>query len=220
MDSEDPGLAPLNGMMLDLRHAALEYLAKGSRVAEMVIAMLDASPEHLPAASVEPVALVRVINEALVYSHLDVADQADDYATAKRKLNNPLAHEQSIGAFFAAQSAPRLKWMEAPRRTEWGAGMMETLIALSADETLQLYAHRDAVPMVDALLSAQPAPARVPLTTDALKPCPFCGSDDVEALDMEGKHYVVCYDCALEGPFHKSRAAVIAAWNTRAATLA
>ena len=56
--------------------------------------------------------------------------------------------------------------------------------------------------------------------TDALKSCPFCGSDDVEALDMEGKHYVVCYDCALEGPFHKSRAAVIAAWNTRAATLA
>ena len=56
--------------------------------------------------------------------------------------------------------------------------------------------------------------------TDALKPCPFCGSDDVEALDMEGKHYVVCYDCALEGPFHKSRAAVIAAWNTRAALAA
>lgn len=56
--------------------------------------------------------------------------------------------------------------------------------------------------------------------TDALKSCPFCGSDDVEALDMEGKHYVVCYDCALEGPFHKSRAAVIAAWNTRAALAA
>ena len=52
--------------------------------------------------------------------------------------------------------------------------------------------------------------------TDALKPCPFCGSDDVEALDMEGKHYVVCYDCALEGPLHESRAAVVAAWNRRA----
>ncbi len=62
-------------MMLDLRHAALEYLAKGSRVAEMVIAMLDASPERLPAASGEPVAWVRVIDEALVCSHLDVADQ-------------------------------------------------------------------------------------------------------------------------------------------------
>jgi len=41
---------------------------------------------------------------------------------------------------------------------------MEALIALGADETLLLYAHRDAVPLVDALLSAQPAPARVPLT--------------------------------------------------------
>ncbi len=60
--------------------------------------------------------------------------------------------------------APRLRWAEAPRRTEWGAGMMEALIALGADETLLLYAHRDAVPLVDALLSAQPAPARVPLT--------------------------------------------------------
>ncbi len=60
--------------------------------------------------------------------------------------------------------APRLRWVEAPRRTEWGAGMMEALIALGVDETLRLYAHRDAVPMVDALLSAQPAPARVPLT--------------------------------------------------------
>lgn len=64
----------------------------------------------------------------------------------------------------AGEPAPRLRWVEAPRRTEWGAGMMEALIALGADETLLLYAHRDAVPMVDALLSAQPAPARVPLT--------------------------------------------------------
>lgn len=64
------------------------------------------------------------------------------------------------------QPAPtsRLKWMEAPRRSEWGAGMMEALAALGPDETLLLYAHRDAVPMADALLSAQPAPARVPLT--------------------------------------------------------
>ena len=62
--------------------------------------------------------------------------------------------------------APRLRWVEAPRRTEWGAGMMEALIALGVDETLRLYAHRDAVPMVDALLPAQPAPALVPLTDE------------------------------------------------------
>lgn len=56
--------------------------------------------------------------------------------------------------------------------------------------------------------------------TEELKPCPFCGSDDVEALDMEGKHYVACYDCALEGPFHDSRAEAVAAWNRRAAIAA
>lgn len=73
----------------------------------------------------------------------------------------PVAHAEPASE---PAPAPRLRWAEAPRRTEWGAGMMEALIALGVDETLRLYAHRDAVPMVDALLSAQPAPARVPLT--------------------------------------------------------
>ena len=78
----------------------------------------------------------------------------------------PVAHAEPASE---PAPAPRLRWAEAPRRTEWGAGMMEALIALGADETLLLYAHRDAVPLVDALLSAQPAPARVPLTTDQLR---------------------------------------------------
>lgn len=76
----------------------------------------------------------------------------------------PVAHAEPASE---PAPAPRLRWAEAPRRTEWGAGMMEALIALGVDETLRLYAHRDAVPMVDALLSAQPAPARVPLYDQA-----------------------------------------------------
>ena len=56
--------------------------------------------------------------------------------------------------------------------------------------------------------------------TEALKPCPFCGGDDLEVTDMDGDHYVLCHGCALEAPFHDSRAAVIAAWNTRAALAA
>jgi len=75
----------------------------------------------------------------------------------------PVAHAEPASE---PAPAPRLRWAEAPRRTEWGAGMMEALIALGADETLLLYAHRDAVPMVDALLPAQPAPALVPLTDE------------------------------------------------------
>lgn len=75
----------------------------------------------------------------------------------------PVAHAEPASE---PAPAPRLRWAEAPRRTEWGAGMMEALIALGVDETLRLYAHRDAVPMVDALLPAQPAPALVPLTDE------------------------------------------------------
>lgn len=54
MGTEDPGLEPLNALMLDLRQEAFKYLGQGSCVAEMVIAMLDASATHLPAASGEP----------------------------------------------------------------------------------------------------------------------------------------------------------------------
>jgi len=95
----------------------------------------------------------------------------------------PVAHAEPASE---PAPAPRLRWAEAPRRTEWGAGMMEALIALGADETLLLYEHRDAVPLVDALLSAQPAPARVPLTEPDDEPdpelegwyaCPSCGAD-------------------------------------------
>ena len=207
-----------------LRTAAVEALEELKRVRPQnqspfwfrVTKNLQDALDQQPAASGEPVAWV---NGAALKSAAVSRERGGPYDLHTWSESRTTHHDTPLTA-PAAQSAPRLKWMEAPRRTEWGAGMMETLIALSADETLQLYAHRDAVPLVDALLSAQPAPARVPLTTDALKPCPFCGSDGVEALDMEGKHYVVCYDCALEGPFHKSRAAVIAAWNTRAATLA
>lgn len=56
--------------------------------------------------------------------------------------------------------------------------------------------------------------------TDELKPCPFCGGDDLEVTDMDGDHYVLCHGCALEAPFHDSRAEAVAAWNRRAAIAA
>ena len=82
----------------------------------------------------EPVAWVRAIDEALVCSHLDVADQSDDYATAKRKLNNLLAYEQSIGAYFASPQPAPAGWRLVPETptpamlevgaTHCGTGMM------------------------------------------------------------------------------------------------
>ena len=112
-----------------------------------------------PAASGEPVAFYKD------------ADAEPPYAQFARGVAEGFALGIREGKLQAANDAtphpapaPRPKWMEAPRRTEWGAGMMESLIALGTDETLRLYAHRDVVPMADALLSAHPAPARVPLT--------------------------------------------------------
>ena len=53
------------------------------------------------AALAEPVAWLRVIDEAMVTHHLGVAEPTDDYETAKRKMNNLLCHAQDIGAYFA-----------------------------------------------------------------------------------------------------------------------
>lgn len=59
-----------------------------------------------------------------------------------------------------------------------------------------------------------PKPAPV---TEALKPCPFCGSSSVGF-----KHYglpdtkVGCNGCGAQFPYFNNRAEAIAAWNTRA----
>ena len=57
-----------------------------------------------------------------------------------------------------------------------------------------------------------------------LLPCPFCGRDDCDAVDLPPDnlrptetHYIVCHECGLEGPLHDSRAEAAAAWNRRAA---
>lgn len=48
---------------------------------------------------------LRVIDEALTVHHIGVADPADDYATAKRKMDSLLCVAQDIGAYFATDAA-------------------------------------------------------------------------------------------------------------------
>lgn len=53
---------------------------------------------------------------------------------------------------------------------------------------------------------------------EELKPCPFCGSGDVEflALDDKAPYYSVwCLDCEAEGPKGRNRGGVIVRWNQR-----
>jgi hypothetical protein len=52
---------------------------------------------------------------------------------------------------WRVQSPVDLQWSEAPRRTEWGDGMMEALIALGPDHTARIYAHKDALGAMQAL---------------------------------------------------------------------
>ena len=113
---------------------------------------------------------IEALRAALAQPAAPVVERADSATpVVERGAGNlsdnaaPVAHAEPASE---PAPAPRLRWAEAPRRTEWGAGMMEALIALGVDETLRLYAHRDDVPMVDALLPAQPAPALVPLTDE------------------------------------------------------
>jgi Lar family restriction alleviation protein len=48
-----------------------------------------------------------------------------------------------------------------------------------------------------------------------LKPCPFCGSTNLNVTHESS--YVMCYGCDADGPVTRPSAAAIAAWNNRAA---
>jgi len=54
--------------------------------------------------------------------------------------------------------------------------------------------------------------------SEALKPCPFCGSDDVTA--GFGVKYAECNTCDAFGPTAAYPDNAIGAWNTRAALAA
>ena len=77
----------------------------------------------------------------------------------------------------------------------------------------------------DRLRAALAAQVPQPVAGAAgLLPCPFCGWDDCDAVDLPPDnlrptetHYIVCHECGLEGPLHDSRAEAAAAWNRRAA---
>ena len=62
--------------------------------------------------------------------------------------------------------------------------------------------------------------------TEKLKPCPFCGSEQVDIFDswaeQETKiHWVnvECIDCGAQGASKKGNEAAIAAWNNRSTSL-
>lgn len=52
--------------------------------------------------------------------------------------------------------------------------------------------------------------------SEELKPCPFCGSEDITiADDGGGQIYTACCDCACSGPFGGTDAQLVRLWNMR-----
>ena len=53
-----------------------------------------------------------------------------------------------------------------------------------------------------------------------LRPCPFCGSDDVvSGAGLEDEYYVECWDCSAKIESYKSLEEAITGWNRRAINL-
>lgn len=52
--------------------------------------------------------------------------------------------------------------------------------------------------------------------SDDLKPCPFCGSDDIRLAGVKPHHYHRCHGCGCDGPiFFTTPEASADAWNRR-----
>ena len=156
MGTEDPGLEPLNALMLDLRQEAFKYLGQGSRVAEMVLAMLDASATHLPAASDEP------DDAHPLYQHGWKAGYKHGAWQARHCAAQPAASEEPANPdplhlsriLHEMAGAVSLCW------EPWPSGVFESSMACGyvAAAIAEIRSRMTA--------TAQPAPALVPLTDE------------------------------------------------------
>jgi len=50
----------------------------------------------------------------------------------------------------------KLKWQQAPVKTQWGDDMVVASVAIDKDHTVCLYCERDQTPKVDAMFAQRP----------------------------------------------------------------
>jgi len=66
----------------------------------------------------------------------------------------------------------KLKWQQAPVKTQWGDEMVVASVAIDKDHTVCLYCERDQTPKVDAMFALAEQPAQrtwVGLTDDEVE---------------------------------------------------
>jgi hypothetical protein len=62
----------------------------------------------------------------------------------------------------------KLKWQQAPVKTQWGDDMVVASVAIDNDHTLSLYCERDQAPKVDAMFTQR---TWVGLTDEDIRQC-------------------------------------------------
>ena len=87
MSREDFEVCPV-GTMRELEHLRAAIAAAERSERRMVTYICPVCCASLEATAQQEPAWLRVIDDAMVCSHLGVADANDDYATAKKKLND------------------------------------------------------------------------------------------------------------------------------------
>lgn len=164
---------------------ALAPLANATTPAERE-ALTDADAQAADAAScdlraalaeqAEPHAWTRVVDEALTSYNLDVANESDDYATAKGKMENLLAHAGNVGAYHAAEQAEPVERLVTRKGDKLGAitaGMEDSpgitllrrlvdsiCIINNGERDLACWDHGAMFDLRDLLCADPPAPAR------------------------------------------------------------
>ena len=120
-------------MALNDLEALVAYIKGGEPDLFMQVPSIEALRERLAQPEIEAALAperelpwLRAIDEAMIVHHIGVADPADDYETAKRKVNNLLCHAQDIGAYFAKQAEPEQELVVVIKRNESGQIIMQT----------------------------------------------------------------------------------------------
>lgn len=86
---------------LGMWHSSNDDSLREYQAADLMAGLLQ---EMVDASEPKSCGWIRAIDEAMVTHHLGVADIADDYEAAKKKLNALLCLNQDIGEYFSAKA--------------------------------------------------------------------------------------------------------------------
>lgn len=71
-------------------------------------------------------------------------------------------------------------------------------------------------PTIELMARRNNKPTMFELGNKPIKPCPFCGREEVHLVQDDWKHWCCCTSCGVEGPVQDSRKHAVDKWQERA----